>query len=65
LVGEFAQGKDGLKEPPLKPGSTVMRYDSTVDDVNKPEIFVVFHDADAYPEYLIRFYPKNKPGAND
>ena len=34
---------------------TTPSYDSTVNDVNNPEIFVTYHDAQAYPEYLIRF----------
>ena len=29
--------------------------DSVVNDVRDPTIFVVFHDAAAYPEYVITF----------
>ena len=30
-------------------------YDSTVNNVGNPQIFVTYHDAQAYPEYLVRF----------
>jgi hypothetical protein len=30
-------------------------FDTTVDTVHKPSIFVAYHDAQAYPEYLISF----------
>ena len=30
-------------------------YDSTVNDMGNPGIFVTYHDAQAYPEYLIKF----------
>jgi poly [ADP-ribose] polymerase 10/14/15 len=61
LTGEYTTGKEGMKEPPLKPGSSTVRYNSTVDNANNPAIFVVFHDAEAYPEYLVEFKPKSLP----
>ena len=30
-------------------------YDTTVNNVADPSIFVTYHDAQAYPEYLIKF----------
>ena len=30
-------------------------YDSTVDDPQNPNIFVLYHDALTYPEYIVRF----------
>lgn len=42
-----------MLEPPNRVGK--IAYDSTVNDVNKPSIFVVFRDAQAYPEYLVTF----------
>jgi poly [ADP-ribose] polymerase 10/14/15 len=54
LVGEFTQGDEFLLEPPLKPDDMV-RYDSVVDSPNLPKIFVIFHDAQALPEYLVTF----------
>lgn len=55
LTGEFALGKQGLIEPPPKNSSSHERFDSVVDNMTTPNMFVVFHDAYAYPEYLITF----------
>ena len=54
LVGEYAQGQHGMKTPPMK-GTGTDLYDSVVDCVTNPSIFVVFPDYHAYPEYLICF----------
>ncbi len=32
-----------------------MLYDSSVNDVSVPQIFVTYHDAQAFPEFLIKF----------
>lgn len=55
LTGEFALGQQGLVEPPIKDPSSNERFDSAVDDMAKPKMFVVFYDNCAYPEYLITF----------
>lgn len=56
LVGKFACGKAGLKTPPpIDPDRTEDLYDSVVDSVDVPTLFVVFHDDQCYPEYLITF----------
>ena len=39
--------------PPIN--STGRLYDSIVDKPVDPEIFVIFHDKQCYPEYLITF----------
>ena len=41
--------------PPKNPNNPTVVYDCAVDDVNNPMEFVIFHDAQAYPEYLITF----------
>ena len=42
--------------PPAKsPNNPNVLYDSVVDNIANPSIFVVFYDAQAYPEYLITF----------
>ncbi|XP_066291085.1 protein mono-ADP-ribosyltransferase PARP14-like [Branchiostoma lanceolatum] len=56
IVGEYTTGKSGIVEPPPKnPSNVAVRYDSVVDNVQNPSIFVVFRDNEAYPEYLIVF----------
>ena len=54
LVGEYTEGSSGLKAPPKKGTGTAL-YDSVVNNVSNPSIFVVFPDNHAYPEYLICF----------
>ncbi|OPJ79796.1 poly [ADP-ribose] polymerase 14 [Patagioenas fasciata monilis] len=56
LTGQYCAGSKGLIMPPSKnPADPTDRYDSVVDDVNNPTMFVVFNDHEAYPEYLITF----------
>jgi poly [ADP-ribose] polymerase 10/14/15 len=55
LTGKFAQGAAGMKEPPGLPNKPDANYDSVVDNVANPSMFVIFHDAQSYPEYLITF----------
>ncbi|XP_046848014.1 protein mono-ADP-ribosyltransferase PARP14-like [Xenia sp. Carnegie-2017] len=50
-VGEYTLGKSDMVAPPQKNQNE--SYESTVNDVNKPTIFVLFHDSQYYPEYLI------------
>ena len=61
LTGEYAQGDKNMKVPPSKgPSNSVILYDSVVDNVNSPNMFVVFYDAQCYPEYLITFKNPSK-----
>ncbi|XP_065494136.1 protein mono-ADP-ribosyltransferase PARP14 [Caloenas nicobarica] len=56
LTGQYCAGSKGLIMPPPKnPSDPTDRYDSVVDDVNNPTMFVIFNDHEAYPEYLITF----------
>ena len=56
LVGKFTKGKENLLEPPLIDNNNQnVRYDSVVDDVANPLIFVIFYDFQSYPEYLITY----------
>ena len=41
---------------PPKPHNPAELFDSVVDNMNAPGIYVIFHDAQAYPEYLIKFH---------
>lgn len=57
LTGEYTKGKGGLKVPPLKDPnvSQVISFDSVVNNMHSPDMFVIFYDAQCYPEYLITF----------
>lgn len=56
LAGEYALGKQGLLTPPPKnPNNLTNTYDTVVNNVFNPSVFVVFYDWQCYPEYLITF----------
>jgi len=56
LVGVYTLGNNTMNVPPPRKDSDVDRpFDSTVDNEATPSIFVTYHDAQAYPEYLITF----------
>ena len=56
LTGEYTKGKVGYIEPPPKDvNNPAVHYDSVVDDDRVPDVFVIFNDTQAYPEYLITF----------
>ncbi|CAM9477704.1 unnamed protein product [Lampetra planeri] len=55
LTGAYCVGSPEMKEPPLKIKNGTERFDSVVNSVTSPSIFVVFHDDQAYPEYLIEY----------
>uniref|UniRef100_A0A8C4KF12 Poly [ADP-ribose] polymerase n=1 Tax=Dromaius novaehollandiae TaxID=8790 RepID=A0A8C4KF12_DRONO len=56
LTGQYCTGSPGLiTAPPKNPAAPTDLYDSVVDNVALPTIFVIFNDIQAYPEYLITF----------
>ena len=56
LVGEYTVGRQGVLAPPAKNAyNPFYTYDTVVDNVTNPGIFVVFYDRQCYPEYLITF----------
>ena len=56
LTGEYTRGGSGLRVPPAKdPSNPAVLYDSVVDNVQNPKMFVIFYDSQAYPEYHIEF----------
>ncbi|XP_021333371.1 protein mono-ADP-ribosyltransferase PARP14 isoform X1 [Danio rerio] len=54
LTGHYAQGLGNMKTPPVRVAPDQF-YDSVVDNTQDPTMFVVFHDCQAYPDYLITF----------
>ena len=55
LVGDYCLGRQDAATPDPRPGSAVDLYDSTVDNMQNPKIFVTYTDPQVYPAYLIKF----------
>ena len=56
LVGDYTTGNMKMKvRPPKNSDDPNETYDSVVNNVANPTIYVVFHDYDYYAEYLITF----------
>lgn len=56
LTGIYTLGQRDMKVPPHRSGGQSHdTYDSVVDAIINPSMYVVFHDNQAYPEYLITF----------
>ena len=55
VVGEYCRGVKDAITPDVRDATTHALYDSTVDNVKDPSIFVTYNDAQAYPEYLIKY----------
>ncbi|XP_053420396.1 protein mono-ADP-ribosyltransferase PARP15 [Nycticebus coucang] len=56
LTGDYTRGNVGLVTPPPKNSfNPTDLFDSVTDDTQYPQMFVVFSDNQAYPEYLITF----------
>ncbi|XP_036615665.1 protein mono-ADP-ribosyltransferase PARP12 [Trichosurus vulpecula] len=53
LVGEFTRGSSSYLRPPPKEGQSSVFYNSCVNSMSDPSIFVVFEKHQIYPEYLI------------
>lgn len=56
LTGVFTLGQSNMRVPPSRSDlGSHERYDSVVDKMDNPNMYVVFHDNQAYPDYLITF----------
>ncbi|XP_055899265.1 uncharacterized protein LOC106060478 isoform X2 [Biomphalaria glabrata] len=57
LVGHTARGSAGLRRPPpLSENCPLGKcFDSCVDNVHSPNIYVIFDSNQSYPEYLIEY----------
>ncbi|XP_036600591.1 protein mono-ADP-ribosyltransferase PARP10 [Trichosurus vulpecula] len=54
LTGDYGRGHPELRVPPQRDTERgIQRYDSVVDSTRKPRIFVIFHDTQALPIFLI------------
>ncbi|KAJ0069394.1 hypothetical protein NL108_004229 [Boleophthalmus pectinirostris] len=54
LVGDYTKGQSQYVRPPQKGNSTSL-YDSCVNCVTDPSIFVIFEKHQIYPEYVIEY----------
>ncbi|XP_052029448.1 protein mono-ADP-ribosyltransferase PARP12 [Apodemus sylvaticus] len=63
LVGDFVRGSTTFVRPPAKEGQSNAFYDSCVNSMSDPTIFVVFEKHQVYPEYLIQYSTSSKPPA--
>ncbi|KAJ1166178.1 hypothetical protein NDU88_006586 [Pleurodeles waltl] len=59
LVGDFVRGDSSYTRPPPRTGTKNTFYDSCVDNVQDPSIFVIFDKLQIYPEYIME-YAENK-----
>ena len=66
VVGQYCKGVKDALTPGIRDNAKNLLFDSTVDtDPGKePSIYVTYHDAQAYPEYLIKFSQTNVPKAH-
>ena len=61
VVGEYCLGVKDAVVPAVRDAATHAHYDSTVDNPQNPNIFVTYNDAQAYPEYLVKFKQDGNP----
>lgn len=57
LVGHYTTGNGNFVRPPAKTTGKGF-YDSCVDDVSNPSIFVIFEKFQIYPEFIIEYSPE-------
>ncbi|XP_061085087.1 protein mono-ADP-ribosyltransferase PARP12-like [Conger conger] len=55
LVGCYTTGDSSYLRPPSKDGGDSMFYDSCVDNIHDPSVFVVFEKHQIYPEYILKY----------
>jgi hypothetical protein len=57
VVGKYTKGEKTMKvAPPFDPSRNKhLLFDTLVDNVTNPTIYVVMSDSQAYPEYVVTF----------
>ncbi|XP_050821238.1 protein mono-ADP-ribosyltransferase PARP12-like isoform X2 [Gopherus flavomarginatus] len=60
LVGDFVRGDPTFVRPPQRATDMLTFYDSCVDNVLVPSIFVIFEKHQIYPEYIIDYSEEDK-----
>ncbi|CAG2255618.1 PARP7S [Mytilus edulis] len=60
LAGEYTPGETSyVRPPPRNPSDPFELFDSCVDNVRNPNIFVIFTFDQVYPEYVIEYQQSN------
>lgn len=57
-VGDWCRGVDGQLTPDPKPHNNLELFDSTVDNIKNPSLWVIYNDSQCYAEYLLSFKRK-------
>jgi poly [ADP-ribose] polymerase 10/14/15 len=55
LVGDSTLGNGTMRVLPQKAPPAPEKFDSATDNLKTPQMFVIFSDTQAYPEFLIEF----------
>uniref|UniRef100_A0A3B5LL48 Poly [ADP-ribose] polymerase n=1 Tax=Xiphophorus couchianus TaxID=32473 RepID=A0A3B5LL48_9TELE len=55
VTGRYTLGSSSMRAPPARGADPTDCFDSLVNNRQQPTMFIVFHDDQAYPEYLITF----------
>ncbi|KAH0617007.1 hypothetical protein JD844_028563 [Phrynosoma platyrhinos] len=55
LVGDYVPGNSAYLRPPSRPKQSDCFYDSCVDSLLNPSIFVIFEKHQIYPAYIIEY----------
>jgi poly [ADP-ribose] polymerase 10/14/15 len=58
--GLYCVGSDNALTPDVLDAKTHRLYNSTVDNVANPNMWVTYHDGQAYPEYLVYFRKRDQ-----
>jgi len=61
-IGQITVGRSEYQRPPLlkRHQPELGRYDTCVNDLEDPAIFVTFDDNQTYPEYVIEYYSRTE-----
>ena len=55
LVGQYDKGNSSLSRPPHD-SMTNLLFDTTVDSISQPTIFVKYDMQEYYPEYIVEYF---------
>ena len=57
LTGQPVQGHPSMKTPPSRndPQNPSLHFDSTVDRPGNPNMYVIYYDTQAYPDFIVSF----------